>query len=68
MPWIKLLRIMLFMVGVANIAIYFVASGLHILLAIGVLLVCGGGVVVGYVEDPASFHQPVKLFRRRRRN
>lgn len=67
MPWIKLARIVLALVGIANIVLYLV-GGSHILLAVGVILVCGGVVILGYVEDPASFRQPVKRFRLRHRD
>ena len=53
-----LARIALGAIGITNVAL--VLSTSHRTLAgILTMIVCGGAVVLSYVEDPNSFHQPV---------
>lgn len=54
--WIKPVRLILIVVGLANIIAYF-ANGSYALLMVGVILVCSGIVILGYLEAPASFHR-----------
>jgi hypothetical protein len=58
-------KIVVVVLGIANILLYF-TSGSGLFLGIGVLLICGGIVIIGYIENPADFHARIRLFRRNR--
>lgn len=66
MHWPRALRVALILVGVVNVAIYFLGGEPRIILAGGVIAICGGTVILGYVKDPGSFHRPVRGSRWRR--
>ncbi len=64
----RVARIILALVWLAGVALYFFDVRSRTLWGLGVMVVCGGSVVLGYFEDPARFHRPVRVFPSRRRD
>jgi uncharacterized membrane protein len=61
MTWTRPARIPLYLVAAANLAVVAVTwpAVPRTPVNIGTLVVCGGGVLLAYRDNPARFHRPV---------